>query len=144
MKNKRVKKLPAHLRGITIAETVIAIAVISIVSVAVTTTALISANVENKTIVSLEAANSAENAIECFRFSDSEENFANTLKKTADYKKKSNGVYIMETDDYKVTIIVDYSDISAPSFEYNAVDKNGDTIQSFTYPYKIEAGGGSE
>lgn len=55
-------------RGVALAEAVIALVVIGIISVATLTIIFSSVQVENKTIVAMDVRNQAENAIECFRF----------------------------------------------------------------------------
>ena len=55
-------------RGFTVAELVVALAVILIVSSAAITFISVQTNTEARAIATVEATNMAENAIECFRF----------------------------------------------------------------------------
>ena len=62
-----VKRLRSR-KGVTVAEVVVALAIIAVISGATMTMFLLSAEVESKSVAALNVKNAAENAIECFRF----------------------------------------------------------------------------
>ena len=106
-----------HIRsrkGVTIAEVVIALTIIAIISAFTLSLIVMSFGVENKSEVSIEVKNAAENAIECYRFAKNNykekitglgeapkpyvftELVFSCLEKTGEYKHGSleNGVFV--------------------------------------------------
>lgn len=132
-----MKKQNVAKRGITMMEVVIALVIITVVTAAVVTIMFVSVNIEAGTVTAIESANSAENAIECFRFAKNEEEFVEALNKTALYTSKTEGEYTSEGYGYTVTII--YHDTY---FEYYAVAADGEEIYAFTFPQQNSTAGG--
>lgn len=130
-------------KGMSMVEVVIALVIISIVSAAALSVILMSVDVEADAIRSVEIAESAENAIDCFRFAESPAEFLEALKNTASYiqNPENPDQFIWKTTGFTVTITV-----SGNQFAYTAVNSDSETIYSFTYtkgsnPTQAEEGG---
>ena len=63
-----MKAYMRNRKGVTIAETVIALVIIAAISAVTLSMIIMSIGVESKSIAAIETKNAAENAIECFRF----------------------------------------------------------------------------
>lgn len=72
-------------KGVTIAEVVIALVIIAVISAFTLSLIVMSFGVENKSEISIEVKNAAENAIECYRFANGDKGkFWECLSKTDD------------------------------------------------------------
>lgn len=97
-------------KGISMVEVVVALVVITIISLATLSVVFVSAKVEAKTIVSMEVRNSAENAVECFRFANgNKEIFIACLNETVADNGFRNSeekplVYMLDKGNYTITI----------------------------------------
>ena len=94
-------------KGFTIAELVVAMAIILIVSA----TAIATINTQNtvhlRTMQTVEATNMAENAIECFRYADSVDEFEVAYANTFTDETKPTDLYNFEKSNMNVTINID-------------------------------------
>lgn len=122
-------------KGISIVEVVIALVIITVISASALSMILMSVNVEKKTVATLEVANHAENAVECFRYADNHDVFLECLQKTADFIKEDDS-FILRAGSYTVTILP-----KDHEFEYTAVNTDGVEIYAFTYTKSLEGGG---
>lgn len=81
-----MKKQLHSRKGVTVAEVVIALVIIAAISAFTLSLIVMSFGVENKSEVSIEVKNAAENAIECYRFARDNQNeeisgFGETVQK---------------------------------------------------------------
>ena len=121
-------------KGISMAEVVIALVLISVISAAAVSVVLRSVDIEKNTLIVMEAANTAENAVECFRFSENAEAFLTALQKTAPYEVQEDGSFVLKSGNLVITI---QADVAANQFAYTAVDNDGAEIYSFYYPRPV-------
>ena len=144
-------------RGVALAEAVIALVVIGIISVATLTVIFSSVQIENKTIVAMDVHNQAENAIECFRFAKGdEETFIACLNKTTvdqepDFIKTEENphTYVLDKGGYKTTITVtvniENNTETMTGFTFEAVYENENKkIYSFEFPKSSTVGGNEQ
>lgn len=123
-------------KGISMVEVVVALVVITIISLATLSVVFVSAKVEAKTFVAMEVRNSAENAVECFRFADGKvETFIGCLNKTVakneqEFQQQADGSYISNAGRYIVTITLLEEE---SGFYYKATDSAGKDIYEFTF-----------
>lgn len=149
-------------KGVALAEAVIALVVIGIISVATLTVIFSSVQIENKTIVAMDVRNQAENAIECFRFAKGDvETFIECLNKTEEKEiafigaEENLHTYVLDKGGYKTTITVTVEERTENnetktvmvSFRFEAVYSNSqsnDPIHSFTFPKSSNEGGSEQ
>lgn len=117
-------------RGISIMEVVVAILVITIISVATTSLILNSAKKEKANARAMEIASFSESTIESFRFYDNYEEFFNQIKELDGTATEKNGSIVVEKGDYTIAITVDslYNNILI-----NATDEGGESLYSLSY-----------
>ena len=117
-------------RGISIMEVVVAILVITIISVATTSLILNSAKKEKANARAMEIASFSESTIESFRFYDNYEEFFNQIKELDVTATEKNGGIVVEKGDYTIAITVDslYNNILI-----NATDEGGESLYSLSY-----------
>ena len=135
-----MKKHICSRKGISLVEVVVALVVISLVSAATISVMILSVEAEAKSVTLLEVKNTAENAIDCYRFTEGEEGaFIHYLNKTAEGKAFAgqNGRYVSDGDGYSVviTLLAEQN-----GFSYQAVNDSGKEIYAFTF----HNGGGQE
>lgn len=129
-----MKKLISKLRnkdrrGFTLAEVVVALTIIVLISGASVMTFAVQARVEAKTAQTFEATNIAENAIECFRYAqgDAEKFKSAFFNEYSGYTLVGSGTsedpYTVTKDGVTVNIKVNENTI-----EINAENAKGDTI----------------
>ena len=128
-------------KGVTLLETVIAIALLAIISVVAVSVSVSSIKSEEKNIQAMEISFIAENAIECFRFADNNDKFIEVLNKTTDSEHpftedeiEGKKCYIYKKSAYKVVIVADYG---TNTIQITAKDKNGNEIYSLKYKRSI-------
>lgn len=114
-------------RGISIVEVAIALAIITIISASALNMIMMSVKVERETVTALEVENCAENAVECFRYADSKEEFLKCLKKTGEFAEEEDS-FVLRASDYTVTITPENNE-----FAFTAVSKGGVEICAFTF-----------
>ncbi len=137
---KNTKELLRSRRGVTITEVAIALVIIGIISAAALSVVMYSVNVEKQSFSVIQAENTAENALACFRYAETEEEFVEALCKTGAYEQQEDGSLILVSNGCTVTVRADYSQLY---FEYNAVNADGEQIYSFRYPHSNVEGGAS-
>ena len=117
-------------KGMSMVEVVIAMAIIAIISASALSMIMMSVNVEADTEISVEVAESVDNAVACFRFAQTKEDFLQALQKTAPYEEnpENPGEFLLQARGFTVTILV-----SQDEFAYTAVDSDSEIIYSFTY-----------
>ncbi|MBE7061804.1 MAG: hypothetical protein E7382_04630 [Clostridiales bacterium] len=117
-------------RGISIMEVVVAILVITIISVATTSLILNSAKKEKANARAMEIASFSESTIESFRFYDNYAEFFNQIKELDVTATEKNGSIVVEKGDYTIAITVDslYNNILI-----NATDEGGESLYSLSY-----------
>lgn len=143
-------------KGVALAEAVIALVVIGIISVATLTVIFSSVQIENKTIVAMDVRNQAENAIECFRFAKGEKaKFIECLDMSVGVTKKekeeNNALgfqseddvrYVLDKGGYVITIQITGE---MTGFTFKAVYENENKeIYSFEFPKASTEGGITE
>ena len=113
-------------RGISMVEVVVALTVIVIVSAAALSLITAHTHLEARTAQTIEATNIAENAVECFRFDSTEEDFKNAFLQTGVSYDETEGIYT--SGSLTAEIVIDGSEITV-------VVKNasGDTLVDVTY-----------
>ncbi|MBR4016732.1 MAG: prepilin-type N-terminal cleavage/methylation domain-containing protein [Oscillospiraceae bacterium] len=121
-------------RGISIVEVTIALVIISILSIAALSMIKISVNVEKKAMITMEVSNAAENAVECFRYAETTEEFFECLQMTGAYKEE-DGAFTFSGETYTVTFHPEGNQLTC-----TAVNEDGEEIYAFTF----RKGGGAE
>lgn len=114
-------------RGISLVEVIVALAVITIISTAALSLVISSARVDANSLRSTRVMIAAENALECYRFSDSEDEFVALLRKTGDYIE-ADGSYVLTESSYAIT--VEYED---DSLRFTAIDSDGKEIYNYEF-----------
>ena len=114
-------------RGISLVEVVVALTVIAIISSAALSLVISSARVDANSLRSTQVMMAAENALECYRFAESKEEFAALLEKTGDYKG-SDGVFVLTEKSYTITV-----SYSAEKLIFSAADGDGEEIYSYEF-----------
>ena len=114
-------------RGISLVEVIVALAVITIISTAALSLVISSARVDANSLRSTQVTIAAENSLECYRFTESEEEFAALLEKTGDYKKVDDA-YVLTEKAYVIT--VNYTNTK---LTFSATDGDGEEIYSYEF-----------
>lgn len=156
-----MKKNICSRKGVSLVEVVIALAIITLVSIATLTVIFMSVNVERKTVAAAEVGNMAENAVECFRFADGNEDvFVECLNKTIvtgedqpGFTETADGsrIYVLEMKNYDVTVTLYETVETDPvtgleiarkvtAFSFVARFSDETVIHSFTFPRGGTAG----
>lgn len=120
---KKIIKKPRNRRGFSLVEVVVALTVIVIMSGAAITLINTHTDVQVRTIQTTEAANIAENAIECFRFAKDTGEFKTSLEKTTVSLEGENGNYKVIKNG--VTVIIEITD---NTIKVSAQNKNNEII----------------
>ena len=114
-------------RGISLVEVVVALTVITIISAAALSLVISSARVDANSLRSTQVMMAAENVLECYRFAESEEEFAALLEKTGDYKG-SDGVFVLTEKSYVITVHYTNTKLT-----FSATDGDGEEIYSYEF-----------
>ena len=126
-------------RGVTVAEVAIALVIIAIISGTAVGLILNSVKVEANFVAVTQTQTSAENVLECFRFSDNPDTFLQTLQTLGAYEFDSEqNAYILTGKTVNVTVKASFA---PKKLEYTAVKSNGEEIYSYTFP--VEGGAAS-
>ena len=115
--------------GFSLMEAVIALAVIAAVSAATLTLIFSSVRIETEAFRSLHIHNEAKNAVECFRYADTEAEFENAIQKTGTYTVDGD-VYMRKGDGYTVYLRVNFTD---GTLAVETVDAAGETLGTYSY-----------
>ena len=138
-------------KGFSLLEALVSLTVVVIVSIATITLMLTSARLDGENMRSFAAHNEAENAVECFRFAESENEFLQAFAKslqtpvrmdvesagesapeTLGFVKNDEGKWTFEQDGYVVTFTeLDFGN-NNNNFAYTA-SENGVEIYTFRY-----------
>ena len=125
MKKLLLKIKNSSRRGFTVAEVAVALAVIVIISGATLIFVASQAKVEARTVHTIEATNIAENAIECFRYSNDVDEFEKTMP---GLEKSADGIYTVTKNGLTVYIrIINEEEKNTSTIEISA-KTNSDTI----------------
>ena len=132
-----MRKRLLNKNGITIAEAVIAMTVITIVTVSAISIILSSTVSTKKATYITEAQDFALSALECFRTSENEDDFKSALEFIGGYsgeitENADNYTLTLENSGYNVSIIAEYSDSGADRFSVSVTDGESavtDTIE---------------
>lgn len=130
----RMRKINANKnrsrRGISLVEVVVALTVITIISAAALSLVISSARVDANSLRSTQVMMAAENALECYRFAENKDNFADLLKKTGDYTEDQEavGTYVLTEKAYVITI--SYTDAK---LTFSATDSDGKEIYNYEF-----------
>lgn len=138
--NRKMNKTGLRSRkGISVAEVAVALAVISIISGAAVSMAMHSVKVEANFVAVAQTQNNAESVLECFRFADSEEVFAEALQKLGDFTfNPEENAYVLQGKSVNVTVKASFS---PKKLEYTAAKNSGEEIHTYTFP--VEGGASS-
>ncbi len=138
--NKKVNKSGLRSRkGISVAEVAVALVIITIISGAAISLVLNSVKVETNFVAATQTQTSAENVLECFRFSDNADTFLQALQTLDAYEFDSEqNAYILTGKTVNVTVKASFA---PKKLEYTAVKSNGEEIYSYTFP--VEGGASS-
>ena len=129
-------------RGYSLVEVVIALTVIVTVSITALTIVLSSVATKQTAIHKTEAQNFAQSVWECFKVSDDDADFVSNVD-FAESVTLSDGtidedgytVYTFDCEENKFTAIIKvrYSETERSDLSVDVLDKDGDSIVSFTY-----------
>lgn len=122
-----MKQNMASRKGVSIVEVVVALVIISIISASALSMMMMSVEVERNALTAIKIENSAEDAVDCFRFAQDNGVFLECLQMTGDFVEE-DGNFVLRADSYTVTITP-----GTNQFEYSAVDTNGEEICAFIY-----------
>ena len=120
---------PKKRKGITILEVIVAIFIITIISASATSFVIIANKIEQKNVNGVEVSIISENAVELFRFSDTQEEFLALLNKTNDFTIK-NDTIVLENQNYMVVIRADFT---LNTLIIVALDSGGSQIYNLSY-----------
>ena len=120
--------------GVSIAEVVIALSIIVVVSMTALTLVLSSFSVRSTLITRTQGINFADNAWECFKAADDADEFKSLVENVTGLTPTEDTKYIYDGNGFTATITVTYKDGERPSFDITVTeDKDGDEIISFKY-----------
>lgn len=129
-------------RGYSLVEVVIALTVIVTVSITALTIVLSSVATKQTAIHKTETQNFAQSVWECFKVSDNEAEFISNVDFAegvilSDGTVDEDGytVYTIDSEENKFTAIIKvrYSETERSDLSVDVLDKDGDSIVSFTY-----------
>ncbi len=140
MKDKKQWNRYRRRRGITMVEVVIAMVIIAVVSASALSMVMMSVNVEKKSVAAMEAANAAENILDCFRYAEDEDTFLRVLQKTGPYTQAADGSLLLEVNGCTVTVRAAFA---PKQLECRGVDHNGEELFSYLYPDVADGEGGT-
>ena len=134
MKKRIFERKTNARRGFSLAEVVVAIAIIVIVSSASMTLIGVQARTEAKSVATVEATNIAENAIECFRYA---QNTGTDFSEVFDLYgyltvKENNGTKVTVTKSGATVII----EITGDTMTVNATFAGDAIFEEITYTKK--------
>ncbi len=129
-------------RGFSLAEAIIALAVVATATASALTVVLAARSARRTIMKVAEAQEFAKNAVVCFQASESEEEFLEHLRfaEDAEMTEVQNGVYRYTSakNDFTARVELSFSDTQKDTFEISVTDNDGDDIVSLNY----QKGGG--
>ena len=123
-----IKKINRKKAGVTLAETVVAIALIAIVSVMAVSISISSFNAEKKNLLDMQIAHLSSTAVDCFRFADDSEEFLSLLQTANENFIEKEGNITLAEKDYTLILTVNSNILTI-----SAKDKEDEEIYSITY-----------
>ncbi len=132
-----IKKRNSLKKGISIVETVIALAVIAMVSVMAVTVSVTSIKTEQKSLRDFEIRSLCETAIECFDFADDCNNFGNLFVVATDVLGFNENVeenyyeFIVTKENFKMILKITRDTFST----INIVAKDIDDVEIYQQTY---------
>lgn len=126
-KRSNVNRYTRSRRGISLVEVAVALAVITIISAAALSLVISSAKVDANSLRTTQVMMHAENALECFRFADSKDDFLELMKKTGNYYDE-DGRYLLSEKNYVVTVTYNEKVLT-----FKAVDDSGEEIYAYEF-----------
>ena len=132
--------------GFVLAEVVIALSVILLVTVSALTIAISSVSARIKTVNESLASDFAENLLECFKAADNGEEFLANVKfaegvTLSDGAASGSGVSYIHNDEkhkFKATVFVDFSGEDRQRMNIEVTSDEGEALVSFSY---VKGGG---
>ena len=132
--------------GFVLAEVVIALSVILLVTVSALTIAIASVSARIKTVNESLACDFAENVLECFKAADNGEEFLANVKfaegvTLSDGAASGSGVSYIHNDEkhkFKATVFVDFSGADRQRMNIEVTNDEGEALVSFSY---VKGGG---
>lgn len=124
-------KRKRNRRGVTIVETVIAMAIMTIVCYSALTVIKTSQTTAGEDGVYNQTRYRAQAALECFKFSDSLSEFESAVAYAS--FSGGNGYYTYDTYSAHLTLQVSYPENARPAFRAVARGKNGKLLFSIEY-----------
>ena len=135
-----MKRYIRNKKGISIAECVIALTVITVISFAALSILLSSVSAKKAAVSRAEAQSFAESAFECFKASDNEAEFTANMQFAENVTltgSESEGftryTYQCEEDQYTAILDVKYSENERSELNIKVLDKNEKEIIAFSY-----------
>lgn len=125
-------------RGISLLEAVICLTVITLVSTAFVSIAMIFSKAEIQNTTHLQAISYSESIVECFRYCESNEDLENALtlldgsfvKVESDEKDTDSASYRLEKAGYVINVTTSFAQ---NKLEIQVADNNGNEINRITY-----------
>ena len=119
--------------GISLLETVIALAIISVISAATVTLIVASSRAEARILNDMYITNAAENAVECFQYAENSDELLTLLQRTdAAYAVSGEDpqrIFLTKST-YTVTVLADFV---GNTVEIYATDEDGEEIYRLAY-----------
>ena len=130
-------KLLKNKKGFSVVEVVIAMAVITIVTVTALSILTSAANNTREMMYKADAQYLVADAVECFKVSNSTSEFYEALNfrgnwKGASQSSDSVSIYIINGSCYQVTAITNYNDLR-PTLNIEVIDNNRKIITEYSY-----------
>lgn len=124
-------------KGFSLAESVIALSVVTIVSICAITIVISSITSKTKTVQKLNSQNFAYNVVECFKVSSDQTDFENNLKLIIDplpikQGLESNSVYSFILEKTNYSTVITYSNDNK-KLTINITNDKNETIISLEY-----------
>jgi len=116
-------------RGISLVEVIVAIVVITIISVSATTVILSSSKNDQTNLRTTQIALTSKSVVDCFRFADDLEEFCNTLKKVDDFNT-DNATITLNKETFSLTIEADFTERKVT---ITALDNKGKELTKVQY-----------
>ena len=113
-------------KGISLVEVVVALTIISIISVAAFSLILSSMDLENNIMRDVEISASADDVLDCFIFAKTEAEFAKSIA-VLGYVKYPN-LYLLEKGSYNITVTYIEAD-GTTKMTFEAWDSNGTILK---------------
>lgn len=141
MKKRAFRKRIKDRRGFSLAEVVVGLTVVVMVSAAALNVIMASIQMEAKYLNETTALCACESVVACVRFSDDAQDLAYALADLTEGGAQGEGVIAQEVDGktvyelkqntVRISVVFDYENFD--TFEITAVKQNGETIHQVTY-----------